>query len=300
MKKVINDPKYNFLRLDPIPSKEDVDKYYEKEFYETNSKFFNNSSLDVQEKQSEFFNSKWEKIYENCKRYFNGNLNEKNIFDIGFGFAQSLLFFRDQKKLEVSGIEPSEEGFKYAKSKGINCYQLGIDDIKNLEIKENYDIVMLLNVLEHLRNPALTLSLIREKVLNKKGVLVLEVPNDFNHLQQVANKEFKLDEWWVIPPNHINYFSPNSLISLLRACDYDIFDYYTSFPLEMFLLFGENYVNDRNIGTKCHEKRVRFEKLMIKHGKKRILNQLYKSLAEIGLGRSITIYASPKNDKNEN
>ena len=39
---------------------------------------------------------------------------------------------------------------------------------------------------------------------------------------------------------------------------------------------------------------------MIKHGKKRILDQLYKSLAEIGLGRSITIYASPKNDKNEN
>ena len=120
-------------------------------------------------------------------------------------------------------------------NQGINCYQLGIDDIKNLEVKKTYDIVMLLNVLEHLRNPALTLSLIREKVLNKKGVLVLEVPNDFNHLQQVANKEFKLDEWWVIPPNHINYFSPNSLISLLQACNYNIL-INTSFPLNVSLV----------------------------------------------------------------
>ena len=127
---------------------------------------------------------------------------------------------------------------------------------------------MLLNVLEHLRNPALTLNLIKEKLLKKNGILVVEVPNDFNHFQQVANKEFNLEEWWVVSPNHINYFSPESLMNLMRRCDYEIFEYHTSFPLEIFLLFGENYINNREIGTKCHEKRVKFEKLMLKHGKK--------------------------------
>ena len=33
---------------------------------------------------------------------------------------------------------------------------------------------------------------------------------------------------------------------------------------------------------------------MLKHGKKDVLNQLYKSLASIGLGRSLTVYATPK------
>ena len=32
-----------------------------------------------------------------------------------------------------------------------------------------------------------------------------------------------------------------------------------SFPLEMFLLFGENYVKDPATGKTCHKKRVAFE-----------------------------------------
>lgn len=295
MKKVIKDKQYDFLRLDPIPTKKDVDEYYKKEFYSANSNFFNNSSLEVQKKQSDFFNSRWENIYDYCKKKFNGDIKGKKIFDIGFGFAQSLLYYRDKKNLRVSGIEPSTEGFNYAKSKGIECFNQGIDDLKEFDVSADSDIVMLLNVLEHLRNPALTLNLIKEKLLKKNGILVVEVPNDFNHFQQVANKEFNLKEWWVVSPNHINYFSPESLINLMRRCDYEIFEYHTSFPLEIFLLFGENYINNREIGTKCHEKRVKFEKLMLKHGKKDVLNQLYKSLASIGLGRSLTVYATPKN-----
>ena len=153
---------------------------------------------------------------------------------------------------------------------------------------------MLLNVLEHLRDPFATLNLISNKILNKNGLLVIEVPNDFNTFQDVANKEFDLDRWWVVAPNHINYFSPKSLFFLLEKCGFEIFEYHTSFPLELFLLFGDNYVRNREVGKVCHEKRVNFERLMIKHNKQDKLNDFYKALADLELGRSLTVYAVPK------
>ena len=33
MHKIIKDPKYNYLRVDPIPSMEIVEKYYKEDFY---------------------------------------------------------------------------------------------------------------------------------------------------------------------------------------------------------------------------------------------------------------------------
>ena len=293
MKKVIKDKQYDFLRLDPIPTKKDVDEYYKKEFYAANSNFFNNSSLEVQKKQSDFFNSRWENIYDYCKKKFNGDIKGKKIFDIGFGFAQSLLYYRDKKDLRVSGIEPSTEGFNYAKSKGIECFNQGIDDLKEFDVSADSDIVMLLNVLEHLRKPEQTLLNIKEKVLTSNGMLVIEVPNDFNDFQIVADAEYNLDEWWVFPPNHINYFSHDSLQELLRGCGYKIIHCTSSFPLDMFLLFGDQYVGNPKLGRECHNKRVKFEQLMEKHGKVEKLKKFYNALSELNLGRSISVYATP-------
>ena len=64
--------------------------------------------------------------------------------------------------------------------------------------------------------------------------------------------------------------------------------------MEMFLLFGEVYVGDSQIGSNCHEKRKNFEERLIKNGHKEKLYQFYEKLAELELGRQITIYATPK------
>ncbi len=62
----------------------------------------------------------------------------------------------------------------------------------------------------------------------------------------------------------------------------------------MFLLFGDVYVNNPELGKTCHNKRVRFEYLMKKHGKKEKLEKLYEHLAELDLGRQVIVFASPK------
>lgn len=287
---IIEDPEYHYLRIDPIPTNEEVERFYREEFYTIKNPSFNDSSLQVQLEEKEFFESRWASIYKKCSAFFNNSL-PLSLFDIGCGYSQSLLYFR-AKGMKVCGLEPNRDGVEYARSQNLEVFQAGIEDFGCVGSKR-FNIVTLLNVLEHLRNPAETLGNIRTQLLEKNGLLVIDVPNEFNDFQTVANAEYHLNEWWVCSPNHINYFSTGSLKNLLEMCGYKIIFCESSFPLEIFLLFGEVYVNNPPLGKTCHEKRVRFEHLMKKHGKTEKLDRFYQMLAELNLGRQIVVYASP-------
>ena len=291
MKNIIKDPKHGYLRVDPIPSIAEVEKYYKEDFYDESNKFFNDSSLEVQLKDKDFFNSRWERYYEILESYFE-TLEDKNIYDIGFGYAQTLFYFKS-KGLKCSGIEPSKEGVDFALKNGIKGIVGGIEDENSYKSESKQDVVMMIYVLEHLRTPFQTLCNIKKNLISDNGIHIIDVPNELNDLQLAANKENNLNDWWICPPKHINYFSPSSLKSLLRKAGFEIVKQEASFPIEMFLLFGDLYVGDSTLGSECHKKRVNFEKVMIKNGFKNKLNAFYESLAELELGRQITIYAKP-------
>ena len=287
---IIKDPEYEYLRIDPIPSQEEVERFYLDEFYTSKYKQFNDSSLEVQKEEKEFFDSRWQSICDQCSEYF-GKLDGLSVFDIGCGFAQALLYFQN-KGMNVSGLEPSSEGVAYAGSQGIKVFQAGIEELSRID-SESFDIVTIFNVLEHLRHPAETLINIREKLLKPGGLLVIDVPNEFNDFQVIANAEYDLNEWWVCPPNHINYYSVSSMKHLLDKCGYSVKYCETSFPIEIFMLMGDVYIGNSELGKVCHQKRVKFEYLMRKHGKGKKLSQLYRSLADMDLGRQLVVYATP-------
>ena len=289
--KIIQDPVYGYTRIDPIPTKEELDKFYTEDFYSSRYKCFNDASRQVQEEEKDFFDCRWEFICNWLIKHF-GKLEGLSLFDVGFGFAQALLYLH-QKGMIVSGLEPSPEGVKYAKSKGLDVYQADISDFSCAGSKK-FDVVLLLGILEHIAYPAEALLNIKKKLLKPGGLLVADVPNEFNDFQLIANEEFKLNEWWLCPPCHINYFSASSLKSLIKQCGYDIFGCESSFPIDMFMLFGDKYVGDEKLAKICHEKRVKFELLMKKHGKEEKLLKLYKAFAELDLGRHVVVYAKPK------
>lgn len=283
--KIITDKEYGYLRADPIPTPDELEVYYREEFY--SPKPFNDSSLEVQKEGQEYYDSRWDGIYEKCKAILR---NENfSVFDIGFGYAQALLYFQS-KGIEVSGLEPSPEGVKYAKSKGLKVYEAGIDDFTVTEGRR-FDVVMMLNVLEHLSHPHETLKSIQKNLLNPNGIVVIEVPNEFSDFQTTAVAEHNLEEWWVCPPHHLNYFSSSSLKNLLEKCDYKVEHMQGSFPMEIFLLMGDVYVGNQELGKKCHNKRVEFERVMRKHKKTEKLSLFYEALAKLDLGRTSLVFA---------
>lgn len=292
MHKIIKDTQHHYLRIDPIPTVEEVEKYYQEDFYSQANPSFNDSSLEVQEKDKYFFDSRWDRIYQVCEDHF-GNMARKKIYDVGFGYAQALIYFQ-RKGLICSGIEPSPEGVAYALSKGINGKNGGIENEHSYNTEEKQDIVLLINVLEHLRTPFDTLVNIRKHLIAENGILCIDVPNEFNAFQLAANKEYNLKDWWITPPKHINYFSPSALKHLLESAGYEVINEEASFPIELFLLFGDVYVGNGELGSVCHKKRVHFEYLMHKHGYQDKLNKFYQALASLELGRQINMFAKPK------
>jgi 2-polyprenyl-3-methyl-5-hydroxy-6-metoxy-1,4-benzoquinol methylase len=97
------------------------------------------------------------------------------------------------KGWKTYGIEPSQESYKVAKRSGINVFCGTLEEFlaKNPSQKSNFDVVTMLNVLEHVRNPIETLKQAKELLRKFTGVIVIMVPNDFSKLQMYADKKFR-------------------------------------------------------------------------------------------------------------
>jgi 2-polyprenyl-3-methyl-5-hydroxy-6-metoxy-1,4-benzoquinol methylase len=280
---------FGFYQIRPTPSQEEITKFYADEFYSSQYKGFNNSALDVQLADQAFHDAHREDICIAIEGISKRPLKDQRILDVGCGWAQTLLYFKN-RGARCYGFDPAPEAVAYAQTQGLMVKQAGMS---NLEIfpGETFDVVTLLNVLEHLADPLTIVREIRHKVLKPGGLLVIEVPNDFNAFQRCGQRLHGLKEWWVAPPAHLNYFNNDSLRSLLLGSGYTVQLSEASFPLEMFLLFGDNYVADKALGRECHERRMAFELNLREQGLDDVLHRFYRSLAEQNLGRQITVYA---------
>jgi 2-polyprenyl-3-methyl-5-hydroxy-6-metoxy-1,4-benzoquinol methylase len=281
--------KFGFYQIFPSPTNEEITKFYSQEFYTNEYKNFNDSSLEVQISDKEFFHGRWSDMYENFVEIKRKLKKNTTILDIGCGWGLALQYFKN-KGMDSFGFDPAIEAIEYGKKKGLNLKHAGLQSMDVFKGKK-FDIITMLNVLEHLADPISALKQIK-KLINKDGILVIDVPNDFNDFQTVGRTVHDLNDWWVAPPNHLNYFSRDSLVKLLKHLGFKIEICEASFPLEMFLLFGENYVANPKLGKICHKKRVLFEKNLREKGKSNLLKNFYRSLAKLNLGRQIVVYAT--------
>lgn len=119
------------------------------------------------------------------------------------------------------------------------------------------------------------------------GVVCICVPNDFSSLQQQALLKIGGDPWWVAIPDHLNYFNKESLGKLLEGTGFRILDWLADFPMELFLLMGDDYVHRPELGPQCHARRVAFELSITPE----LRRTLYRALASVGVGRSVLAFA---------
>lgn len=282
-------PKFGFLQVKPTPTQEEITRFYAEEFYSSKYKAFNNSALEVQEADREFHDAHREDIASNIARLLGRPLSGLTILDIGCGWGQTMKYLAS-KGARCSGFDPAPEAVAYVQSVGLECVRAGMDRMDVFEGRR-FDVVLLMNVLEHLSDPVQVIEGICSSVLEKGGILVVEVPNEFNAFQVAAQELHGLSQWWVAPPAHLNYFSSSSLTALLRGAGFDVPHVEASFPMELFLLMGENYVADRQLGRYCHERRMAFEMNLRHQGRGEALRSFYKALADVDLGRQVIAYA---------
>jgi hypothetical protein len=63
----------------------------------------------------------------------------------------------------------------------------------------------------------------------------------------------------------------------------------STFPIDLFLLMGDNYVGDDALGRACHGRRMLLEQRLFDAGANETKRKLYRAFAEAGLGREVFI-----------
>ncbi len=273
-----------FKHVIPIPTPEELDKLYKEEFYSTEKPtYFKSTEEDLKW---------WELTYCNYYQLFDKYCTKKDrkLLEIGPGPGY---FLKCGKELgwDVLGFEPSKQAYEYSKKLGVKVINKFFDK-KSIKEYGEFNVIYMSTVIEHLPNP---ISIIKtaKKILKSNGIICIISPNDYNPLQNILRNNLGYKPWWVAPPQHINYFDFKSIKNLLERFNFEIVESTSTFPMEFFLLSGDNYVGNDKLGRKCHYKRKAFEINMCKYGNKH-LSMIYRNLAKDGVGREFVVIGMKK------
>ncbi len=295
--KVIDCEVCRIKHMDPIPTENEITEFYKKKYFDLIKK--GGRAPEIRRLTSggdeASFEGKWleSTLYNDVEHILMKNLPKgaKNLFDIGCGTGDFLKYMVGMGWSGI-GIEPSEYVGQVVANSELTIYNRSLEEFIAVypEYKYAFDAITLLNVLEHVLNPIKFLQITKKFLKPHSGIICVRIPNDFNELQIHAQKKLKKDLWWIAVPDHINYFNIKSLQKLLTSLDFEIIYTATDFPMELFLLMGDKYVENPEVGHICHKRRVNFE-LSIPDV---LRSKIYQNLAKIGIGRNCMIFAKIK------
>ncbi len=265
----------------PLPSEGELAGVYSHDYYATEKPLY----LARYEEDRAW----WLDVYADRLQAMEAALapGRRTILDVGSG-PGLFLDAAVARGWRATGVEPSRQAAAHARGLGHSVHE-GFFDAAMAARLDAVDAIHMALVLEHVPAPADLLAA-AHGLLADGGILCVVVPNDFNPLQRVAEGQ-GMAPWWVAPPHHLNYFSADSLRCLLTGCGFTVIAQSATFPMELFLLMGENYVGDDALGRACHGKRKAFETALRRAGEGGRLAGLYESLAAQGLGREIVLFA---------
>jgi SAM-dependent methyltransferase len=282
-----------FLEVVDKPSPQALAAYYEKTYYQNESGSYRKtySALEAEVIRLRIAQRANQVIALSGERVESGRM-----LDVGCGEGFVLSHFL-ALGWQVSGIDFSRAGVEQMNPDCAPFVQQG-DVFQLLEARiamgDKYGLVWLGNVLEHVLDPVGLLNSLR-RIVSPSGMLVATVPNDGNAYQESLYESGDIRErFWIAIPDHISYFTADSLKRTLAATGWQCLSLQGDFPIDLYLAHeGSNYVADRSRGPAAHQARLRLEHLIGMAGHD-AANRFYESLAEVGLGRNITAYLRPQ------
>lgn len=271
-----------FKHIIPIPTVEELENVYQHDYYKQEKPLY----LERHREDLDWWNMVYTHRYKILEQHL--PVNQRRLLDIGSGPGFFLLNGQI-RGWQVKGIEPSVQAADHSRGLQLDVAH-GFYSEQTAPGLGMFDAINMGLVLEHIPAPAALLKLIHRQ-LNDNGMVCIIVPNDFNPIQLVLRDHLGFKPWWVAPPHHINYFDFDSLSNLLERCGFEVVHKESTFPIDIFLLMGDNYIGNDEVGRACHTKRIKFEKAMNLSGASNVLADLYSEFARQGIGREAVMIA---------
>jgi len=280
--KVVECMECGFAHILPLPSDCELKKIYKEEYFSRDKPAFIESVRD----DSEW----WNEVYDDRLEVFESMLymGKKRLLDVGCG-PGFFLQRGTERGWRCLGVEPSKKAADYARGLGMNVINDFFDGPIMRDEGLEFDAVHLSEVLEHVADPLAVLEG-AYGLLDEGGIVCAVVPNDFSPVQKVLGERLGFEPYWISVPHHINYFSFDSMKALLVKAGFTIARVTATFPMDFFLLMGENYVGDEELGKRCHRMRTRLEMMLGEPGLKGFKTEMYELMARHGIGREALIF----------
>ena len=209
-----------------------------------------------------------------------------HLLDMGCGYGY-FAHAADAMGWMVHGVDISPKAVSYAKDvvPAANFYCRPWE-----EHKGRYQAVSALWLIEHLTDPQAFLSKARSW-LDDDGLLLIVTPNEWTEAQRLADEKAANPRWW-IHPTHVNYFTFETMETMLERNGFRVVDKMTTYPMENFIHIGFDYTADNGVGRICHRMVEQIEQ----RADQKARMKSYRSLAEQDEGRDMVILAKKHGD----
>ena len=273
-----------YKHITPLPKVEESESLYRDKHYDDGER----DRINYYERDREWWLINYGDVLNEIASYVEPGKN-KTLVDVGCG-AGIFLETANIQGWNSLGVEISEVAAQHCMEKGLNVLNESFSE-QISSLPKDIQVIHMRNVLEHVPDPGALISLAYDK-LEKGGLLAVAIPNDFNPIQKGLREANGTRPWWVAVPHHLNYFDFKSLERLVVSKGFSLSGRFTSFPIDLFLTMGDDYVEKPELGRAAHLRRVAFETFMQRAGLETLRRDMYRAFADLDIGREAFIFAT--------
>ncbi len=142
-----------------------------------------------------------------------GSLDPATVLDAGCGEGETLVRLEGMLSGSVTGVDLNPESVEFAAERNPSC-EFQVADVTALPFDDDvFDLVLCLEVLEHIPDPSLALAELSRVC---RGDIVLSVPSEpWFRLGSLARGKYV--RGWGNHPEHVNHWNPRSLRAFLET-----------------------------------------------------------------------------------
>ncbi|MEM7818244.1 MAG: methyltransferase domain-containing protein [Candidatus Aenigmatarchaeota archaeon] len=159
------------------------------------------------------------------KLVLNLPLQERSkILDIGGATGKILQFYFDNdlyKNFEFYIVDISKEALKIAEKRGYKTFCIDIENSGLPFLENEFSLVILQEVIEHLHNPEIVLREIF-RVLKPKGFVVVTTPNVVSLHDRLRILLGYKPSCMLLDETHIKFFTHSDIETLLSKCKFKV------------------------------------------------------------------------------